>query len=153
MLGKPIVVHVTLLFGHTADDDRPLRSAERVVVNREGRTRDVRAVFAIAPAVHVEAVAQRHAQLHVMARHVSATGSAGTRQGMAIPVKQVVLDQGRRNIVAHAIAESVVLAVMKEVVMDVMPRALVQRYACQARRTADDGPDSVWGSDRGCADP
>ena len=90
---------------------------------------DVRAVFAVAAAVHVEAVAQRHAQFHVVPRHVPAAGPARARDGVAIPVEQVALDQRRRHVVRHAVAQAVVLAVVDEVVVDVMPFAFRQADA------------------------
>ena len=68
------MVHVALLLRLAADHDGRLRRAERVVVDLDGRAGDVRAVLAVAAAVHVEAVAQRRAQFDVVAGHVTAAG-------------------------------------------------------------------------------
>ena len=93
VLGKPVVVHVALLLGLATDHHGRLRGAECVSVDLYGRARNVCAVFAIAPAVHVEAVAQGRAPLHVVSRHIRAAGTARSGNGVAIPIEQVVLDQ------------------------------------------------------------
>ena len=57
-------------------------------------------------------MAQRHAELDVVPRHIAASGSARAGDRVAVPVKEVVLDQRRRRVVRHPIAESLVLAVV-----------------------------------------
>lgn len=68
---KPIMVHLTLLFRYAADDHGGLRSAERSVTNLDRRSRDVRAVFSITPAVHVKTMASRRPEFHVVSGHTA----------------------------------------------------------------------------------
>jgi len=92
---KPVVVHLTLLFRYTTDHHRSLLSSERIVIDLDRRSRDVRAVFAITSPVHVKTMAQRYPEFDVMPGHITVAGSTCACDRVPIPVEQVVLDQRR----------------------------------------------------------
>jgi len=92
---KPVVVHLTLLFRYTTDHHRSLLSSERIVIDLDRRSRDVRAVLPITSPVHVKTMAQRYPEFDVMPGHITVAGSTCACDRVPIPVEQVVLDQRR----------------------------------------------------------
>ncbi len=85
-------MYLARFLGYAADHHGRLWGAECVVVDLDRRSRDVGTVLAIAAAVHVEAMAERGAQFHIVSGHIRAAGSSRPGDGMAIPVEQVELD-------------------------------------------------------------
>ena len=54
---------------------------------------DIGAILTITPTVHVKAVAERRAQLHVMPSLIAVARHARAGNGVAVEVEQVSLDQ------------------------------------------------------------
>lgn len=123
---EPVVENPAGIQGDAADDHGFLRGPEGVVVNEDLRAGDVRAVLAVTAAVHVEAVAQRGAQFDVMPGLIATAWLAGACNGMAVVIKQVLFDQRRGDVMADAVTQSGVLAVVDETMMDVMSIALLK---------------------------
>ena len=86
---------VALVLRHAPDSDWRGRGAERVVVDQNRGAGHVGAVVPVASAVHIEAVAQRRAQLDVVPRLIGAAGSPVARDRVAVGIKQVPLDERR----------------------------------------------------------
>jgi len=118
---KPVVVHLTLLFRYATDDHRGLPSSERIVIDFNRRSRDVRAVLAITSTMHVETMAQRCPEFDVVPGHVTVAGSACACNRVPVPIEQVVLDQRRRGVMAYTIPKTLILAVVDMIVMDMVP--------------------------------
>ncbi len=93
MLWEPVSIHAALLLRHTSDHDRRRRGPKGIVVDRDRRARNLRAVLAIATAVHVEAVAQRRAQFDIVPRFVAAARAPRTCNRVPVEVEQIPLDQ------------------------------------------------------------
>lgn len=127
--GKPVVVHLTLLLRYATDDHRGLPSSERIVIDFNRRSRDVRSVFSITSPVHVKTMAQRDPELDVMSGHVTVSGPARACDRVPIPIEQVVLEQRRCRVVTYTIAQTLILAMVDMVVMDVMPLGCAQVHA------------------------
>ena len=87
VLEKPVVVYVAFLLRNAANHNGCLGSPERVIVDFDRRSGDIRAVFSIAPAVHVETVAQRYAELNVVPGDIAAAGPARARDRVPVPVE------------------------------------------------------------------
>lgn len=59
MPDKPVLAHITSVFGDATDNHRGLLGPERVVVNLDRCARDIGAILMIASTVHVETVVLR----------------------------------------------------------------------------------------------
>jgi hypothetical protein len=90
---KPVVVYFTFLLRDAADDDGCLWSMERIIIDFDRSPRDIRAVLAITPSVHIKAMAERYAKFDIMSGDVAIAGPARARNRVPIPVKQVIFDQ------------------------------------------------------------
>ena len=58
VLEKPVMVDFALFLRDAADNDGSLRRTERIVIDFNGRSGDICAVFAIPASVHVKAVTE-----------------------------------------------------------------------------------------------
>ena len=79
--------------------------------------RHVRAVLAVAAAVHVEAVAEAAPHLDVVARLVPRAAAPRAGDGVTVGVEEVALDEGPGAVVADAVPETLVLVVVDEAVL------------------------------------
>jgi hypothetical protein len=70
--------------------------------------------------MHVEAVAERLAKFDVMRCGVTASRATSTGNRVAVPVEEAPLNQADRLVVAHPVAQPLVLAVVDVAVVDVM---------------------------------
>ncbi len=118
------MVYLTTLLRYTADHHGSLRSPERVVIYLDRCSRYVRAVPPITPPVHVKTMAERHPEFDVVPGHITITGPARSGDRMAVTVEQVIFDQRRRRVMTRTITQTVILAVVDEVVVDVMTLAI-----------------------------
>ena len=70
--------------------------------------------------MHVEAMAQRSPEFDVVSRDVTASSRAGAGNRVAVPIKSIVLNERECLGKSDAVAQTVVLVVVNEIVMDVM---------------------------------
>ena len=90
-------------------------------MNAYGLAGDQCAVRTTAPRpVHVEAMRQRGTQLDVVSGHVAGADSTGAGNGVPVEVEQVALDHRRGLIVANTVAQTLVLAVVDEIMVNVV---------------------------------
>ena len=86
------MVHITLLFGYAANHYRSLLSSERIIIDTDQCSRDIRAVLAITSTMHVETMAQRYSEFDVVPGHVTVAGPACACNRVPVPIEQIVLD-------------------------------------------------------------
>jgi len=129
MSQEPVVMHVALFLRHAANHDGSLRGPEGVVVYFDRRTCNVGSVFAIAAAVHVEAMAQRHTQFDIVSSDIAAPGPARPGNRVAIPIEQIVFNQRRRRVMTNAVSQALILTMVNVIVMNVVPLSRFQVYS------------------------
>ena len=123
---EPVSIDTARILRHAADDDWRVGSPKRVVVDQDSRAGDVRAVLAVATAVHVEAMTERRSQFQIVSGFIAAPGTPRAGDRVAIEVEEIAFNQRSCRIVYNSIAEPVVLAMMDEVVVNMMSVTLPQ---------------------------
>jgi len=88
-------MYLANLLGYAADYHRSLGFPESVVVDIDGSSGDVSSILSIRSSVHVKTMTQRHSKFDVVPGYVTAAGSSGAGDRMAIPVKQIVFYKRR----------------------------------------------------------
>lgn len=91
---EPIVIYLAGFLGYARYGHRGRGGVEGIVVYGNVRAGDIRAVFAGTSTVHVKTMAERIFQDDIVSGNVTASGPSCASDGMAVPVKQVVFDDG-----------------------------------------------------------
>lgn len=120
MFHEPVAVHLTDLLRCSGNGHGRLGGKEGIVMYGNNRPGDIRAILTGAAAVHVKTMAERVVRNDIVPRNVIAAGPSRTGNGMTVPIKDIVFNDGIGQIMGDAIAQAVVLAMVNEVVMNVV---------------------------------
>jgi hypothetical protein len=101
--------------------------AEGVMMDDNLRPGDIGAIFSITPTMHVKAVAECRAKLHVMPCFIAAPRSAVAGDGVTVKVEFVSLDKRRSDIKGNTVAQPLILAMVDEIVVDMVSVAFYQK--------------------------
>src|SRR5690606_19589184 len=91
-------------------------------------------VFSFFATVHTKTMAQRRSEFYVVAGRITGRGYSGSCKGRPIGVKQIPRDQGRRHAAGDPVSQSIVLAMMDKIVMEIMIPATLQADPGVAKR-------------------
>jgi len=125
-----VVVNPRFFLRYSPNPDGPnLGVGEGIVVDEDLGARNVRSIPSIFAPVHIEIVAQRFTQFHIVSCLVADPRNACPGNGMPIVIEKIILDDRfyvLASAVTHAIPQSISLIMMDVVVMNMMAFSALQ---------------------------